>query len=558
MNRVCTGTDAAVTANIAEHLSRMAQRYPDKPAVVCPAGRDARGKAVYSRATFRELERLTDDYAHGLERTGIRRGARTILMVGPSLEFFALTFALFKVGAVPVLIDPGIGHSGLARSLAKVEAEAFIGLPRAHLLRLLHRRAFASVRTVVTVGRRCGWGGYGLSDLRTDPWRPYETTPTRGDETAAILFTSGSTGSSKGAVYEHGTIDAQVQALQTHFGYGPDEIDLATFPLFALFDVAVGMTAVIPDMDATRPGTADPIRIIEATTDHACTHMFGSPALLDRVGRYGGARGIKLPSLKRVVTAGAPVRPEILERFGAMLSDAAEIYTPYGATEALPVASIGSREILSETRHQTARGGGTCVGRPLSGVDVRVIDITDEPIAAWEDARELPPGRIGEIVVQGPVVTRAYFREPEATALAKIRDGDEVRHRTGDVGYLDGQGRLWFCGRKTHRVTTERGTLFTIPCEAVFNQHPRVGRTALVGVGQPDRQRPVLCVELEARGRRSGDDALTAELLALGAANELTRDIRTLLYHPGFPVDVRHNAKIFREKLAAWAAERLG
>ena len=155
------------------------------------------------------------------------------------------------------------------------------------------------------------------------------------------------------------------------------------------------------------------------------------------------------------------------------------------------------------------------------------------------------------------MVTREYFRRPEVTALAKIRDGDAIVHRMGDVGYLDERGRLWFCGRKAHRVTTSDRTLFTVPCEAVFNQHPRVFRTALVGVGQPGRMTPVLCVELEpdARGADRGD--ITRELLELGAANELTRKITTVLFHDGLPVDVRHNAKIFREKLAVWAARQL-
>jgi acyl-CoA synthetase (AMP-forming)/AMP-acid ligase II len=409
----------------------------------------------------------------------------------------------------------------------------------------------------VTVGRRYLWGGHRLQDLARGLSEPYEPAPTHADETAAILFTSGSTGPPKGVVYTHGIFDAQVRYLQSHFGYGPDEVDLATFPLFALFDAALGMTAVIPDMDATRPGSVDPVKIIDAIHGQGCTHMFGSPALLDRVGRYGEAHRVKLPSLKRVVTAGAPVQPALLERFSDLLSDDAEVFTPYGATEALPVASVGSKQILGETRHATARGAGTCVGQPLEGVEVRIIEISDAAIAEWKDVRELPIGKIGEIAVKGPIVTREYFRQPKATALSKIRDGDDIWHRMGDVGYLDDRGRLWFCGRKAHRVVTEQGTLFTVCCEVVFNQHPRVRRTALVGVGEPGRQQPVLCVELGDADAGPGRDQLRRELLALGATNELTKGIKTVLYHPAFPVDVRHNAKILREQLAVWAAERL-
>ena len=541
------------TVNIAAYLQQMAEQYPEKRAVVCAAA-----KVPYSHLAFPQLDRLTNGYARGLKQIGVTRGMRTILMVRPGFDLFALTFALFKIGAVPVLIDPGMGRKNLVRCLAQVKAQAFIGIPLAHLLRVVYSHTFKGIEIAVTVGRRYFWGGHRLRDINADSPESFEPAATRADEIAAILFTSGSTGAPKGVEYTHGVFDAQVRYLQSHFGYGPDEIDLATFPLFALFDVALGMTAVIPDMDATRPGSADPVKIIAAIRDQGCTHMFGSPALLDRVGRYGEANDVKLPTLKRVITAGAPVQPALLERFHKLLPSDAEIHTPYGATESLPVTSISSKEILGSTQHVTARGGGTCVGRPLAGMEVRVIEISDEPIDQWSDARGEAPGTIGEIVVKGPVVTRRYFNRPEETKLAKINDGDDVWHRMGDVGALDEEGRLWFCGRKAQRVTTENGTLFTVPCEAIFNQHPRVRRSALVGVGEPGQQHPVICIELEAGDDGADRKQLTEELLALGQANELTREITTVLYHSDFPVDVRHNAKIFREKLAVWAAERLG
>ena len=541
------------TVNIAEHLAETARRFPDKRAVVVPAGRDSTGRATYAHLTFKQLDEESDRCAHGLEKAGVVRGTRTILMVPPGAEFFVLTFALFKIGAVPVLIDPGMGRRQLLRSLAEVEAEAFIGVPRAHAVRIVCARTFRSVRVAVTVGRRWFWGGWRLADVRADPWRPYQAAPTRADERAAILFTSGSTGPAKGVSYEHGMFDAQVRYLQSHYGYGPEETDLATFPLFALFDAALGMTAVIPDMDPSRPAEVDPQKIIEAVCDHRVTHMFASPALLDRVSRDAEQRSVRLPSLKRVMTAGAPVPHTVLKRVRRLLPEEAEIYTPYGATESLPVASIESREILSETAGRTAEGDGICVGKPLSGMEVSIIEISDAPIAAWSEDLRLPTGQIGEICVKGPVVTKEYFRNPTATALAKIPAGDTLWHRMGDVGYLDEKGRLWFCGRKAHRVQTEQGVLFTIPCEAIFNQHPKVYRTALVGVGPAGRQKPVLCVEQEAGEKEQP----TTELLEMARSNQLTRDIKTVLYYPSFPVDVRHNAKIFREKLALWATEQL-
>ena len=499
--------------------------------------------------------------AIALESIGIRRGVRTVLMVPPGFEFFALTFALFKIGAVPVLVDPGMGVKNLKTCLAEAQPQAFIGIPKAHFARVLLGWGKPTLKTLLTVGRRLGWGGSSLATLlkSVTPDPHYPTARTTADETAAILFTSGSTGVPKGAVYSHGNFSAQVEMLRQVYDIRPGEIDLPTFPLFALFAPALGMTSVVPEMDFTRPADVDPVKIIAAIERFHITTMFGSPALINRVGRYGEAQGVKLPSLKRAISAGAPVPAVALERFTGMLSAGAQVFTPYGATEALPVCSIGSNEILAETRHATDRGHGVCIGKPVPGVALEIIAISDEPVARWSEALKLGPGEVGEIVVRGPQVTQSYFNRPASTALAKIADPEHggFYHRMGDLGYRDEVGRIWFCGRKAHRVETRDGTLFTIPCEAIFNVHQDVFRTALVGVGAAGRQRPVLCVELEKGADTSDLGRIHRELIAIGAEHVISRGITTFLFHPAFPVDIRHNAKIFREQLATWAAEKL-
>jgi acyl-CoA synthetase (AMP-forming)/AMP-acid ligase II len=293
--------------------------------------------------------------------------------------------------------------------------------------------------------------------------------------------------------------------------------------------------------------------VIEPINAFGVTSLFGSPALLDRVGRWAEQRDVKLPSLKRVISAGAPVSPKVIERFTKLLSQGVEVFTPYGATESLPVASIGSDEILGQTAAQTAQGQGVCVGRPVEPATVRIIGISDEAVPAWSDDLALPAGDIGEVVVQGPAVTEAYDGRPEATALAKIPSDGGTWHRMGDLGYFDPQGRLWFCGRKSHRVVSEDGERYTTPCEGVFNAHPRVKRSALVGVGG----RPVICVELETGASRAERSDIEGQLRQLAEAHEHTRSVHAFLFHPGFPVDIRHNAKIRREVLAEWAAARL-
>jgi acyl-CoA synthetase (AMP-forming)/AMP-acid ligase II len=551
---------SAPFVSIATYLPRMAERQPHALAIVCPDGRDRRGRARYTRYTYAQLDAQSDVIARGLATVGIRRGVRTVLMVRPSFDFFALTFALVKSGAVPIMIDPGIGLSRLKTCLAEAEPEAFIGVPMAHAARVVLGWGRSTLETHVTVGRRWFWGGTTLErvklagrDATPEPLPDFAP-----EDLAAVVFTSGSTGAPKAVVYDHGNFAAQVEMIRDLYDIQLGEIDLPTFPLFALFDPALGMTTIVPDMDPTRPAQVDPRKIIEAVEEFGVTNMFASPALLDTVGRYGVEHGVELPTLRRVISAGAPVPAAVMERFLGMLDPGARVVTPYGATESLPVASISSDEVLGETRARTDEGAGVCVGYPVDRVDVSIIGIDDGVIECWDDALRLPPGEVGEIVVKGPAVTRSYYGRDDATRLAKIpdADGDGFSHRMGDLGYLDEKGRLWFCGRKSHRVETAEHTYYTVPCEAVFNTHASVFRTALVGVRQDGKVRPVLCVELERDA--AADDALTGELKALGSAHEHTHAIDTVLYHPGFPVDIRHNAKIGREKLAVWAARRLG
>ncbi len=543
-----TNTDIV---NISRPLTEMAQLQPDKPAIIFPQEKRS--------LTFRELDQDSDRIAHALGNIGITRGTLVALLVPPSPELFTLTFALFKTGAVPVFIDPGIGARNMKGCLAEAEPVAFIGIPKAHVARRLLGWGRKTIRINVVVGGGSFWGGVPLDELRRSAQTtPFTAAETCRDDVAAILFTSGSTGPPKGAIYTHGTFAAQVDALREMYDIRPGEIDLPTFPLFALFAPALGMTALIPEMDFTRPGTVDPQRIIGPATEYSATTMFGSPALLNRVGRYGESHGIKFPHIKRVISAGAPVPATVLKRFAALLTADAEIFTPYGATEALPVSSIGSREVIGETGAMTGEGHGVCVGHPVKSISVAIIPISDAPVAAWSDDLKLPHFQVGEIAVLGPQVSSAYLNRPEATRMAKIPDpSGGIWHRMGDVGYLDNSGRIWFCGRKSHRVVTSHDVMFTIPVEGIFNTHPAVFRTALVGVGMMGSQQPVLCVELETKTGKPEQELIRTELLELGSRYPHTKKIREILFHPAFPVDIRHNAKIFREKLALWARGEL-
>lgn len=543
-------------SNIAAALVRMARQQPDAIALRCPGGRGRGGMARYDIAlSYAQLDARSDAIAAGLARIGIGRGSRTVVMVRPGADFFALMFALFKAGAVPVLVDPGIARSALKQCLHEAEPEAFIGIALAQWARRLLGWGRGHVRRCVSVGR-FGFAGPSLRTVeRWGAGAGSQLADTAPDEVAAILFTSGSTGVPKGVLYRHRHFLAQIEMLGTAFGIAPGGINLPTFPPFALFDPALGSTSVIPDMDPTRPAHADPRKLHDAIARFGVTDLFGSPALMAVLARHGQP----LPTLRRVMSAGAPVPSAVVARLRELLPADAKIWTPYGATECLPVAVIEGAE-LQATRSDTESGAGTCVGRPVPPNEVRLIRVRDDAIADWSEVQLVQPGEVGEITVAGPSATDTYFNRPQATAQAKIRErlpdgGERIVHRMGDVGWFDRKGRLWFCGRKTQRVQCVDGPLYTEQVEPVFNTHPEVLRTALVGVGAAGAQQPVLCVELLPSALRSNHARIRTELLTIGGRHLHTARVRHIVFHPGFPVDIRHNAKIGREALAQWVAQ---
>ena len=539
--------------NIAAALPALASQQPDRIAIRVP-GREG---AYRESLTYTALDARSDAIAAGLARLGVARGTRTAVMVRPTPEFFLVMFALFKAGAVPVLVDPGIDKRALKQCLDEARPEAFIGIPLAHVARTLFGWA-RSARVRITTGRRALFADATLARLERDgAGAGPQLADTAPDDTAAILFTSGSTGVPKGVVYRHRHFAAQVAMLRDAFGVEPGGVDLPTFPPFALFNPALGLTSVIPDMDPTRPARADPRKLHDAIARFGVTQLFGSPALMRVLAGHGAA----LPGVMRVTSAGAPVPVAVVAAMRTLLPEGARFWTPYGATECLPVAVIEAAE-LQATRAATEAGAGTCVGRAVAPNEVRIIAISDGAIADWTQARELPAGEVGEITVAGPTATDSYFARPDATRLAKIverrDDGSErVVHRMGDVGWFDAQQRLWFCGRKSQRVETTQGPLHTEQVEPIFNALPWIRRCALVGVGPRGAQQPVLVYELKrsAAGRARFD--VPAELRAIAATRPHTAGIVAFMRYPKpLPVDIRHNAKIRRETLAAWVATR--
>jgi olefin beta-lactone synthetase len=530
--------------NIAQALTAQAEAQPDTTALIIPVKRTRHGWKDH-RYTYRELDQLSTRLAAGLAADGLMPGTRVAFMVPPSLEFFALFFALFKAGCVPVLIDPGIGLKPLKTCLDEACPEVFIGITRAQFARVLLGWGRGHIRKTVTVGPRLLWSGKSyrsISQADVQAFKPPEVVP---DDPAAILFTSGSTGIPKGVVYRHRHFAAQVELVRDSYQMKPGEVDLPTFPPFALFDPALGMTTVIPPMDFTRPARVDPAMLVSLIQEYGVTNLFGSPALMNTLTLHLQARQIRLPGLKRILSAGAPVHPKVIERVHAALSETADIHTPYGATECLPVATIGGRELTGELSDGNRNGRGICVGKPLAANQVRIITITDDPIGLTEHATDVASGEIGEISVFGPTVTDTYWNREAQTRAAKMTDQrGQVWHRMGDLGWQDEQGRLWYCGRKSERVRTPDGELYTECVEGPVNAIDGVYRSALVGIGNPGEQQPAIVIEPEPGVRPTElTDRVSQAVKVWG--------ISRVEFCDAFPVDIRHNAKIRRQELAA-------
>lgn len=492
--------------------------------------------------TFARLLESSDRLAGSLMAMGVSPGMRVAVMAPPSPRLFATLFALFRLGAVAVMVDPGMGLKGLRRCLNEADCHAFIGSPKAMLARAVFGLC-AGVRIVAHIGN--GWlpGWRRLVEARSAGTPVHPVAP---NDMAAILYTSGSTGPAKGAVYSAGMLAAQVVALKEMLDIQPGETDLSTFPLFGLYAPVLRMTAVIPRMDFTRPASVDPRMLLSMGARYRVDNLFASPAVLrrlaDRAADHGG-----LDRLKRVVSAGAPVPWTLVRRVRPLLQPSARLFTPYGMTEALPIACPSDSEILGDALARTRRGGGIYLGKPVSGVRVTILPPSDEPMSSLPEVQ--PPGTHGEIAVVGPQVTHSYWHRPEADARHKIVVNGEVTHRTGDLGYLDSSGALWYLGRQSQVVWVCGRSYPADACESVFLDLPGLARAALVQAG-PDRA--ALVVEPLPEGMAAD---LKDRIRCRAAEVGLDVPISTVLIHDGpFPVDRRHNSKIDRDALCRWAA----
>ncbi len=535
--------------NIAHRISEAAKLYPEKKSVVF-SKRKSDGSYEYPSYTFKEFEERSNQLANRFVKLGITKGTRTLLFVKPCLDFSIITFALFKVGAIPVLIDPGMGMKNLLSSIKQVEPEAMVSIGLVHWVRRLKPSSFKNIKIKISLNKVGGSTHY-LYDHLENESKSFAPVSVSSDDYSAILFTSGGTGIPKGVLYTHGILNAQTDALKEMFDLNEKQTDIPGFPLFALFTLAMGMTSVIPDMDPTKPAQCDPAKIVKNIQDHKATFVAGSPSIWERVGRYCEQEKITLESIKYLVMFGAPVRIEMHSLLKSIIPNG-DTYTPYGATECLPVSLVSGSEILGKRKSSMLDGFGTCIGKAAPGIEIKIIKTTDIPELV---IHEVPAGEIGEIIVSGAQVTPAYFGMKKETERAKIMADGKLWHRMGDLGWLDKEGNLWFMGRKAHRVVTQHDTFYSIQVESIFNQHEDIKRTALIKLYKDGKVTPGLAIERFDKSTQITDTFLD-DLKEISLKKDYTKPVTHFFLHSGFPVDIRHNIKIDRAKLSAWAQNK--
>jgi len=546
--------------NISRHITDFSQTAPYKKAVICLSGRDDNRKMAYSHLTFRQLNQQSDDIARGLQRSGVVRGTKTALQMTPGIQWFAVTYALLKIGAVPVLIQPSLGFRHIAQCIKAVEPEALITSPQFSMIQMMYPKYYQSVHLQINTGRNWFKKGLSLLDLQQNEPGPFQIADIRDQDHGMIVFsTSNEVDVPKPIILTHKMLNATMSLMESVLNLCSESLLLSTFPFFMILSPALGLRQIIPSLNSIQSPKIDPRMIIESIWDHGITHLLMTPTQLMVLENFLRDAGIFLHSIQRILSWGEAYPAEELQKFHYFVNNSSQVFPVYGIAEAPLVTTLGSHEIVSETQIKTERGFGLCQGKIITDMDMKIIEVSDRPIDNWSDDLMIEGSNIGELVVKGEAVSNKYANSVKADALTKIPDGKNMWHRTGDVGWIDSNGYFWFCGRKKDRIIiSEDETLYTIPCEAVFMRHQRVHRCIIVGVGPVPYQTPVLIIELAPGDSGKYISTLTHELMDLAQAYPHTGNIKNILFRKRFPVHPIFHQKINRKQLTVWAAKKLG
>ncbi|MDH2442747.1 alpha/beta fold hydrolase [Amnibacterium sp. CER49] len=488
--------------------------------------------------SWRLLARRIESIAAGLLAVGVRRGQRVSLLVPPGADLTAALYACLRIGAVVVVADAGLGLQGMTRAVNGARPDWIIGVPAALGIaralgwpgvRILAGGASPALRNAIgarhTLAELAATGdGVGL---------PPEPAP---DDLAAVLFTSGSTGPAKGVRYTYRRLAGVRDALRRECGLGQGSGLVAGFAPFALLGPALGCRTATPEMDVTRPATLTAERLAASIAAVDADSVFLSPAAMANVVATAD-EAAAFERIRLVLSAGAPLGGPLLDG-AARVFPQATIRTPYGMTECLLVTDVTLTDI-----REAGSGNGVCVGRPITGVRVRIAPLDADGVP--HGSRVVAPGTTGEIEVSAPHMLTGYDRLWLTDRRARAGTSAQPWHRTGDVGHLDEQGRLWVEGRLQHVIVTADGVVTPVGVEQRA-ESVGVRRAAAVGVGPRGTQQLVVVVE----DRPSG---LVEPALADSVRAAVGEPVAAVLGVPRLPTDIRHNSKIDRALLARWA-----
>jgi acyl-CoA synthetase (AMP-forming)/AMP-acid ligase II len=554
------GSRSTEQANISRHIVELAQVSAYKQAITSLAGRDTNGKMAYSHLTFRQLNQRSNELARGLQQAGVIRGTRAALQMLPGIEWFSIAYALLKIGAVPILLQPSLGMKKMARCIKAVEPQVLITEPIYQTIQMFNSGSFQSVHLHISTEKRWFSKGLSITDLQKNEPTSFQPAEMRSTDTGLIVFsTSCESEMPKPTVFTHGMLDAIIELFKSVMAVSLESTLVTTFPFFMILAPAMGIRQVIPESHSLKASKLDPRMLVETIWDYGVSHLLMSSTRLMMLTEFLKDESIFLPSIQRIASWGEPYPALELQRLHSYINEKTQIFPLYGMTEVPVVSTLGSHKIVSETQIKTERGFGLCQGKVVDGLEMRIIEVNDRPIDNWSDDLLVENGGIGELVVKGDAVSRQYYNNAKNDALHKIPDGKLMWHRTGDIGWLDTRDNFWFCGRKQDRVIiSEEDILYTIPCEAVFMQHERVYRCIIVGVGPIPYQTPVLIIELAPGDSGKYISTLTQELLDLAQAYPHTGNIRNILFRKCFPAHSLYHQKINRTQLTIWAAKKLG
>ena len=497
--------------NLVTHLANRAKEHPERPALI-----DAKQSISYQ-----------DLYAHvcgastQLQGDGLKPNDTLLILQSVSIDLYVTLLGAFHAGLTVMFIDPSAGNKMLSNSLKLHQPNALIGSSKAHLLRL----TIPAIRKIPRHYHSSGWVPF------SKKWQPKKSTDvepieTTSDSPALITFTSGSTGMPKAACRTHGFLLAQHEALADSLHYCEGEVDLVTLPIFALANLASGLTSVIADTDLRFPARAESTSILQQCTQHHITRCAASPAFFTRL-----HRDQKMPPFQSIYTGGAPVFPNLIDEIHAAHPEM-NIVTVYGSTEAEPIAHISWSDVDDIDHQMMSEGKGLLVGKAVDATELRII--TDQsgqaiPPITHQELQSLPEGKIGEIIVTGQHVLKGYLHG-KGDEENKINVDGKVWHRTGDAGWMDQDGRVWLMGRASAKIQLNEKSLYPFGVECAAMSHPEVERCALIFF----ENQVTLFIE--------GPDNKRLRTQLLEKLKELS--VESIRFTPLIPVDKRHNAKI--------------